>query len=158
LLTDVDGHPGTESYRVRIESFAIRDGERMYFILPLAPPSLPGLVSDARAYPLYWSEPLARRTEIRVRFPEGFETVEIAPGDFAWSRDGLGSIQTMVIRDPSAGGEDPADLALVQSIDLTPALMPATDYADLLDLDQNLRHPRNRTIMIRSRSPAESID
>lgn len=158
LLTDVDGHPGTEAYRVRIESFAIRDGERMYFILPLAPPSLPGLVSDARANPLYWSEPLARRTEIRIRFPEGFEIVEIAPRDFAWSRDGVGSIQTTVVRNPFAGAEAPADLTLIQSIQLTPALMPATDYAGLLDLDQNLRHPRNRTIMIRARSPAESVD
>ncbi len=146
LATRFEGHPGIEEFAVQIDRFAVRDGDRLYFILPLSPVSLPGLTSDARANPVYWDGAVRDRVEIAVRLPAGFGAVEIAPPDLAWTGDGAGRIATETKR-----GTD-GSLRITRTVDLDPVLFPATNYPALLDLDRDLKHPRLRTVMVKRES------
>ncbi len=140
LVTKFDGYPGTEEFAVRIDRYAVRDGDRLYFILPVFPPALPGLASDARSSAILWDDPVRDRLEIAVRVPDGFGDFEIVPPDLAWNRAGVGSIETTTRRD--------AGLRIVRTLNLAPALFEASDYPALLELDRNLRHSRMRTVMV----------
>ncbi len=146
LVTRFEGHPGLEEFAVRIDRYAVRDGDRLYFILPVSPVSLPGLTSDARANPLYWGGSSRDRVEVDVRLPEGFGQIEIAPPDLAWTNDGAGRIAMETKR-----GAD-GSLRITRTIDLEPVLFPATNYPALLELDRDLKHPRLRTVMVKRES------
>jgi hypothetical protein len=143
LVTRFEGHPGVEEFAVRIDRYAVRDGDRLYFILPVSQVSLPGLTSDARANPLYWGGSSRDRVEIGVRLPEGFGRIEIAPPDLAWTSDGAGRIAMETKR-----GDD-GSLRITRKIDLEPVMFPATNYPALLELDRDLKHPRLRTVMVK---------
>ncbi len=151
LVTDFDSYPGSESFRVTVEKYAVRDGDLLYLTLPdnLFGIYLPG--TDTRENPVYWSWHQRSHVRVTVELPEGFSTVLLAPPNVDWKAPGdAGTITMRTSRDEQA----PSRLVIDYSADLRPVVIDAEDYPQLLEIDRRLSHLRARTIVL-SKNEAE---
>ncbi len=147
LITDTETYPGRESFAVRVEHFAVRDGARLYFTLPGGADPLPGLSTDARGNPLYWDEPADQREDITVRLPPQFRRAELLPpeADLRAPRDAA----RIVFR--TAWTEDPDGyrrLTRTRETRIAPAVLEAADYPALLELNRRQLHRRMSVVMV----------
>ncbi len=135
-----DAHPAVEEVAVRIADFAPRAEGWMHFWLPAEPPELPGLGPESRVAPLYWPDAARADLEVRVRWPGG--VAAIRPAAWEWRlTDGAEVAHHL---ECSAGM-----LVWRRSVRLGPAVIPASHYADLLELARRLRHPGAAVVAIR---------
>ncbi len=153
LETDFSSYPGTETFTVQVDRWAVRDGSFLYMTLPDALGNVLGLRGNTRRHPLYRSYPRRATIHTTIHLPGNFHTVVMAPArDEAidWQGPGGGSVgvSTEVHKRPAEPGA-PQVLGITQSIDLPPAVIPADDYDQLVELTRRLMHPAARTIMAR---------
>jgi hypothetical protein len=149
LLTDFTGYPGTERFAARVTSLAVRDGEFLYLTLPRSLHNLLGLRSDERTNPLFWGGPRRFRVTTELTLPAEFGDAVLLPAEFFWSAPaGAGSVWVGVRR------QGPSVLQVIHDVDLKPAVLPATAYAQMLETNRKLSHPGARTVLLR-RAPAQ---
>ena len=152
LVTKYDTYPGIEKLTVTIEKFAVRDGSHLYFSLPINLSGMLNLRSDTRDNPLYWDTPLRFTATATVALPEKFPTRLLVPPDLAWSApEDAGTISVR----STASATDPRSFTVTYDVALEPAIIPAERYADVLDINRRLSHPRMHTILL-EQAPGES--
>jgi hypothetical protein len=84
-----------------------------------------------------------------IALPEELRRVVLAPGEFDWMAPRGGGSVTVRREDRAKGGSRAgSDLRLVHEVNLRPAVIPADTYADLLEINRQLSHPRARTILL----------
>lgn len=141
---EIEFHPAVEEIEVRLPRFAVRADGFVHFTLPVAPPWMPGVSTDARAHALYWPDPLRETIEISVRLPPGVGAAEIVPAPFEWSRPGVGRVSVATRLDAAAGR-----LIYRREVELNATRVSADLYAELADLNRRLRHPSMTTVLLR---------
>jgi transglutaminase-like putative cysteine protease len=151
LVTDFDSYPGVESFRVRVEKYAVRDGDFLYFEQPNSLRRLFGLRSDTHENPFYTDYDGSMHFSTVVELPPGFSNVVLAPKPEKWRLPaGGGTVQIDVTRqEPQASGS--TILTVTCDVDLNPCILSPEDYTDLLAIEKKLAHPSARTVLVTRR-------
>jgi hypothetical protein len=150
LVTNFDSYPGTESYSVQVEKYAVRDGDYLYFELPRSLSHPFGLRSDTHENPYYQSADQSLRITTIVELPKGFSHVVLAPGQKEWKLPANGGTARVrvVAQPPSAGSDGPTILTFTHEVDLNPFILDSMSYGDLLEIEKQLTHPEARTVLV----------
>lgn len=143
LQTGFDSYPGTLSYAVTVPTFAVRDGENLYFELPDSLHNFLRMRGDTRVNPLYIASPVDQTLRFTLTGPESFRNARLLPSAFSSWFPGIDATVT-VDRDPAAG-----TYAVTQTLSIDPLLVPAEQYAKLQDIYRALSHPAARTVLLR---------
>lgn len=144
LITDFSTYPGKLEYSVLAERYAVLDGEYLYFTIPAGLGELLKYRSNERNNPLAWNSHIDSIIEYNIILPDGYEPV-ILPRDFSWQApESAGLIEVAVEYSPRANA-----IHIVQMADLKPALIPASEFPDILKAGRRLAHPDMRTILLR---------
>jgi hypothetical protein len=150
LLTSFAGYPGTEEFSAEVESFAVVDGDYCYFNLPLGLRNLLGLRADERHNAIYWSATRKVTLITDIVFPEQFRLPVLLPENSRWrAPSGGGSVAVTLKRNLKDEQGRYVDLRLIYKVDLSPAVIPADHYRELLRLNRRLSHAKSRTILLR---------
>ncbi len=140
LVTEYAAYPGTEKFTVQAARYAVRDGAFIYATLPDGGAGVPGVRSDTRENPLYWSSPLRQTTRYTVVLPPAFCEVQLAPQSLTWQAPMGGKIVFSTVQHSNI-------VEIVRMIDLKPAIIAAFSYPELLEVNRALAHPAMRTIL-----------
>jgi len=146
LRTDFTGYPGLVEFTARVPRYAVRDGEYLYAALPEMLGGFVNLKSGERRTPLYFGAAARRKVRVRLELPAGFR-LEHAPE--ALPRAAAPALEAAAQVSAADGGA----LALEAEVAVTPGLVPAARYAEVLKLTQTLAHPRRRTAILRQGIP-----
>jgi hypothetical protein len=143
LVTDFDSYPGRVTYRATVPDYAVRDGDRLYFQLPLTLGGLLRLQGDSRQQGLYWPEAREALTEMRIRLPEGFRQVRLGPRPLVLKpASGKGRVEVDV-------KDETVALVYTYRVSLPAAIIPPSEYDGLLEMNRRLSHPDMRTVLLR---------
>jgi transglutaminase-like putative cysteine protease len=140
LVTDYAKYPGVEKLAVAAPRYAVRDGAFMYVTLPEGGAGVPGVRSDMRENPLYWSGPLRQTTRYTIVLPPAFGDVQLAPPVLTWQAPMGGKIVFATTQQSNI-------VTVVRTIDLKPAIIDALSYPELFEVNRALGHPAMRTIL-----------
>lgn len=144
LKTDFE-ETGRVSFTARLPGYAVREGDRLYLTLPGGINDPFGLQSSERENPLYLAEPIRRTTVWELDLPKGWEPALLPPAFVADLPAGAGTIAMETV--PSNG-----KLVVIQRIQTKSALIPATEYDQLLEAVRKLNRPGARTVMLRKKT------
>ncbi len=163
LITDFDTHPGTVEFSARVTQFGVRDGDFLYFRLPETLDKLMRLRGDTRESPHYRDKHIRTRIVTIVALPEKFGNVELQPAEFLWVAPLNSGTVAVTTGQWVAGSAVPPELFgldieltgikgrvfwVVHDADLDPALIDASDYAEMLEIMRRLGHPAARTVLL----------
>lgn len=149
LETDFVTYPGSERFAARVTNLAVRDGDYLYLSLPRTLANLLGLRADVRTNPLFWAGPRRFRIVTDLTLPPGFTEAVLTPQEFFWNAPAdAGCVWVGVT------WQGPSSLRLIHDVDLKTAILPATVYPDLLDVNRQLSHPAAGTLLLRRTSAA----
>jgi len=150
LTADYTTYPGKLEFSVSAERYAVSDGDYLYFTVPGGLGGLMKYRSSERTLPLAWNNHLDSIFEYNIVLPDGYEPA-ILPRDFSWQAPhGAGMIEVAVEYSPRANA-----IRIVQMADLRPALIPASEFPDILKAGRRLAHPDMRTILLKKKEAAE---
>ena len=142
LITKFDGYPGIEQITVKVEKFAICDGDFLYLQIPIGLNNILGLKSDMRDNPIAWNNKTEKILSAEVVFPNGFSKVKLSPPNINWDApENAGSITTKTINSENS-------IKVIDTVNINPAIIPAEDYDELLEANRKFSHPKMRTILI----------
>jgi len=148
LATDYGTYPGKLEYSIVADRYAVSDGDYLYFTVPGGLGGLLKYRSSERTLPLAWNNHIDTMTECNIVLPDGYEPA-ILPRDFSWQApNGAGMIEVAVEYSPRANA-----IRIVQMADLRPALIPASEFPDILKAGRRLAHPDMRTILLKKKQP-----
>ncbi len=159
VKTDFKSYPGVESFSVQVEKFAVRDGDLLYFELPVLLSGLFHVQSERRTNPFYYSQGQHIRSFGTIELPQEFSKVALAPGDKEWllpTQSGRLSLQVAIQRRENGR---PVSLAFSQDVDVDPFILQTGRHTELHDIDRQLSHPRGRTFLLARRDKGnDSVD
>jgi len=142
LITKFDSYPGIEQLTVKVDKFAIRDGNFLYLKVPIGLNNILGLKSDVRDNPISWNNKTKMTLIASVILPAGFDNVQLVPPEITWKApEDAGTITTKAV---VSGNK----IKVIDSVNIDPAVIPADEYDDLLEINRKLSHPRMRTILV----------
>jgi transglutaminase-like putative cysteine protease len=148
LVTNFHSYPGTESYSVRVEKYAVRDGDYLYFELPRSLSHPFGLRSDTHENPFYQGGDQSLRITTIVELPKGFSNVVLAPGQKEWKLPANGGTARVRVTKQDAQGDGPTVLTFTHEVDLNPFILDPASYGDLLEIEKQLTHAEARTVLV----------
>jgi len=148
LVTDFDSYPGVESFTLQAEKYAVRDGEFLYFEVPLSVTSLFDLPSGKRENPFYQARNLHSRISAIIELPREFPHVALMPSPKEWLLPGCaGSVRVNLIRQDRHADQS-ASLIFTQEVDLHPFVLEARKCADLREIERQLNLVQGRLILL----------
>ena len=165
LETAFDSYPGVEQFTVRVPRYAIRAGAYLYFTMPASLQDLFGYRSETRDNPIYWPGPRLIAIRTTLALPPEFATLALQPAEVEWKApQDAGEVRILPHRrnestsaEGGQAGVNGASWVIEQTVNLCPALIPATDYDGLLSIQRRLNHPSARTILATAESnPAQA--
>jgi hypothetical protein len=151
LVTDFTSYPGVESYSVRADRYAVRDGDHLYFELPRSLRGLFGLRSDTHESPFYQGGDETVRIVTTVELPAGFTHVVLSPGQEQWQLPSGGGTARVAVTTANGEADGAMRLVFTHEVDLDPFLLEADRYPDLVDIDKQLAHAQARTVLVTRR-------
>jgi len=149
LVTDFDSYPGVETFAVRVDKYAVRDGEFLYFELPASLRHLFNLRSDTHENPFYRAGALRRRISTVVELPEGNWRLVLAPRQRRLSLPGGGGTVAVSVTAQGPDSGDAATLVFTHEVELDPFILESQDYPDLLEIEKQLTHAQARTVLLK---------
>jgi hypothetical protein len=148
LVTNFDSYPGTESYSVQVEKYAVRDGDYLYFELPRSLSHPFGLRSDTHENPYYQGGDQSLRITTIVELPKGFSNVVLAPSQKEWKLPANGGTVRVRVTKQDAQGDGPTILTFTHEADLNPFILDSASYGDLLEIEKQLTHAEASTVLV----------
>lgn len=148
LVTDFDSYPGTESFSVRVEKYAVRDGDFLYFELPKSLRGLLGLRSDTHENPYYMGSDQSLKLSTIVELPAGFSQAVLAPDQKDWQLPEGGGTVRVSVSTKRQSPDGPMQLIVTHEVDLNPFMLEADGYPDLVGIDRQLSHAQARTVLV----------
>ncbi|MEN7973355.1 MAG: DUF3857 domain-containing protein, partial [Verrucomicrobiota bacterium] len=146
LATDYTTYPGNLEYSVAAKRYAVLDGDYLYFTVPNGLGGLLKYRSSERTLPLVWNNYIDTIIECNIVLPDGYEPA-ILPRNFSWQApNGAGMVEVAVVYSPRANA-----LRIVQMADLKPALVPASEFPEIIKAGRRLAHPDMHTILLRKK-------
>jgi len=164
LMTAFDSYPGVEQFTVRVPRYAIRTDDPsavssgpngyLYFTMPASLQDTFGFRSETRDNPVFWPGPRWITLRTRLTLPKEFTALALKPAEIEWKAPqdaGVVRVLTHRIKERAApagpAGEQGVSYVIEQTVNLLPAVIPATDYSDLLNIQRLLNHPSARTVL-----------
>lgn len=144
LEANFEVYPGRESFAVRIPRYAIADGSFLYFTLPLLETGSPRLRADTRRTPLYWDRLERQTASVAVILPPAHARARLLPPERR-RRFAGGWTEATAAFTEAAGAPT---LTVQRAAEWTPALLPPETYAELLEMQRELTHPRMRFVLL----------
>lgn len=137
-----DFQAGTLELSARLNNFAVRTGDRMYFTLPEGLGNLLNIDTDQRTGPFYIEEAIETSFIYDILLPDGWET-DLLPESFEIELPyNAGKVtvytQTRIGR-----------LMIIQKASIRPTIIPANQFHLLRELTDRLIRPAAQTIMLR---------
>jgi transglutaminase-like putative cysteine protease len=140
LQTDFDSYPGTETFAVELNHYAVSDGRYLYFETP-ARPGLFGIFADQRALPLLIPNRHEEVVRTEVQLPPEFSHLLIAPrtrtnetaataGQFSITLSGSGDHFT-----------------ITDTLERSPAIVSSVDYPQLVRAESELENKSSRLLL-----------
>jgi transglutaminase-like putative cysteine protease len=129
LITSFDSYPGTEQFSVKIDDYAVVDGNYSYFDLPFTP-SLSPASTDRRVLPLFISRQNKNVIRTEIILPANFQDVIIAPkSETLKEAGGVARIKSL-----QTGGK----YTITHELDTVPAIVSPKEYQALLKVESAL--------------------
>lgn len=144
LTTNFNDYPGVESFTVKVERYAVVDGDYMYLDLPYTLRNLFRLRSDERTNPIYWSGSRNSEVETEIKLPAGWRNIVFMPDAVEWDAPNDGGEVEVEIE-----MEEDGVLEIEHEIELDAAVISADDYDELLEINQKLSQPSAGAILLR---------
>ncbi len=141
LVTDFERYPGEERFSVKVDLYAVREGDFLLLHLPGLGPVLP-MRADRRTHGIWWTDRGRETTTLRVRPPEGVRPA-LWPPALDWAADG----EAVAVRQSARPAPDGEGWIVERTVARTPALIPAVQYGALLEAQRTLAHRRNRLLL-----------
>ena len=146
LVTATDTYPGYQSFTVKAERYAVREGKTLTLLLPDAGTPVIGLRADQRANPLFVAQPRTSEWICRVILPAGVRDLPVLPPEVEHALpDGLGHIRMDVRQSKLPDGRTLVTIQRATAIEA--AILPADTYPALLEINRHLTHPQLRTLL-----------
>jgi len=85
-----------------------------------------------------------------LTLPQEFATLALQPAEIEWKAPAsAGVVRVLSYRrnEGAAAGGNGARCVIEQTMNLLPAMIPATDYEDLLHIQSLMNHPSARTVL-----------
>jgi transglutaminase-like putative cysteine protease len=147
LTTDYASYPGVKRFKAEAPRYAVRSGKYLYLAAPVQVGDLLPLRSDRRTHALYRSAPLKVTSTTRVILPKSTRGLELVPEDFVWQApSGMGTLRFTT--EESRREDGCLVVTLKREADFHSAVVPASQYGDLLEVSRKINHPSMRTIMV----------
>ncbi len=145
LTIETTQPPAREHFAVRVDGFAVVDGDHLYCTLPASLGATLQLRAETRDVPYYTAggNPLLQRVVLRL--PAGYAPV-LLPREI----DGADPLDGTLAITSAYDGEQ---LTVTWRRALEPSLVPAARYDDLQELQRRLRHPDTHTVVLRRTQP-----
>ncbi len=146
LIVDYSAYPGKQEFAVSAERYAVQDKDYLYLTLPGGLGGLLQYRANERDQPLAWNGHIDHLIEYNIILPEGYEPT-LLPRNFSWQApDGAGMIEVAVEYSRRANA-----IRIVQMADLKPALIPASEFPNIIKASHRLAHPDMRTILLKKK-------
>jgi transglutaminase-like putative cysteine protease len=151
LVTDFASYPGTVTFTARVPSYAVRDGQYLYFTLPGTLGNLFGLRADERTNAFYLASPMDVRHVARIHLPPGFRAPLLAPEQLdARIPGGLGTVSVQRTK-----GDDGNTIVFTHTAEAHAGIIPAVDYPELFELNRRLGESSARTVLLQTTAADE---
>jgi len=147
LQTDFDSYPGTETFAVELNHYAVSDGRYLYFETP-AHPGLFGIYADQRALPLLISNRHEEIVRTEVQLPPEFRHLLIAPRTRIKENAASAGQYSIEI---SGTGEH---LTITDTLERSPAIVSSTDYSQLVRVESELENKSSRLLLFENTDSA----
>ena len=153
-VTDYDVYPGIEKFSVTVANYGTRQGKYLYLNIPGLSRRIAGVTRDKRENPLYRARFNRRHIRTEVVLPDGFDSIQRMPPEkisFPVGKTGEIVIETSFLSQPAAfpGAYRRPRVTIEQDIDLKPFIIPPENYAQLLEINRLLSHPKTRILLIK---------
>ena len=141
----------TSEWEADIPAFAAADHGRLALTLPDTRSNILRLRGDTRRNPWMLDERRRERITYEILAPAEFGGLVMSPPDVTWNTH---AGRVIFRAEPLARAPAPEDsnrrplLSVERRFELDPAEFPASDYPRLLDINRELSHPRNQTILL----------
>jgi hypothetical protein len=152
LVTDFSGYPGTIEFAVRIPAYAVVDGWFLYFLFPESLDDVLNVQTDTRSNPLLLPSRREKRVRIEAAIPDGYRIGYLPPE--MHRADAGGAKIAVGARAAAEAGKHGQTIAAESHVSLEPAIVPASRYQELLDLDAALSRKQARTVLLTVAQPA----
>lgn len=139
-------YPGTIRYRAKIDHYAVRTGDTLYFDLPMAPRALVSVDSDRRTRPYLSMSDFDWDISYHITTPLGYRPL-LQPEALDWK--GPGTLGSFRVTRSALGGKDNAQLDYSFGTHLRPALIPTGSYGQIIELNRKISHPAARRVLLR---------
>ncbi|NLZ64249.1 MAG: DUF3857 domain-containing protein [Lentisphaerae bacterium] len=147
LNTDFDSYPGVERYTALVQDFATLEDDFCYFEFPFSLQGLLRLWGSERKEPYFLSGSRPQELEISIRLPSDYREMVLCPEDFRWQSPANDSWVRIRRQKTSSTGV----LRFRLEAEISPEVFTVQDYPVLQELEKQLSHPANRTILLRKR-------
>ena len=144
LITDFS-YPGTLKFTVKVPHYGVKNGNGLYFDLPGMPEQLVAADSDTRQRALLVSADSRSHVVWTVTAPGGLKPV-IQPQALDW--DGPAKFGTIKFAAAAQQADGKTRLTYTLDLDTRPALIPAANYSDLLDMNLRFGHAAARRVLL----------
>lgn len=149
LITRFDTYPGIEELKVNADKFAVREGDFLYLSLPESLSNFLPVLSDTRAAPLWLKHPEQATIETEIIMPPDFDAV-LRPPSLAWQAP-CGGGTVAVTNLPIAANS--RSLRIIHNIKLTPAVFPADQYGELLEMNRQVSQAKAQLVLFKRAKP-----
>ena len=140
LVTRFDTYPGTATFAVEVDNYAVVDGKYFYFDLPFTASLFPAR-ADNRVLPWYLPEGGRSTVSAEVQLPPGFRRMVIAPRPKTLTAT-AGTARIDAVQ--AAEGK----WRFADQLESKPSLVPPADYPALLKMESELRQKNGRLLLL----------
>ena len=138
-------YPGTLKYTVKVPHYGVKNGNGIYFDLPGVPQQLVAADSNTRQRPLLVAGDNRSHVVWTVTAPGGLKPI-IQPESLNW--DGPAKFGKIQFASDVQQADGKTRLTYTLDLDTKPALIPATNYGELLDLNQRFGQAAARRVLL----------
>lgn len=146
LKCDFSTYPGTETFKVKVPDYCVKEGSYMYFNSYLGNATIFTLGAREKFYPYYNDTTLNLKLANTIVFPDNVEKIMIKPSSCNFTiPGGEGSIY---ISSMPASKESLTYYHVIE-YKLHPSIIPPEDYSRLVDIQDYLSSEQNSMYLIK---------
>ncbi len=144
LISEYTTYPALEQFSVKVDKFAVKDDNLIYFSLPHNFANVIPYTIAEREQPVLQNQYIKSTSTTIVQLPAGYEP-SVFPKKYEW----IGPEKSGSIFITSKYDKAKNQLEMYVSIDLKPAIIPVEKYGDLLNVRKNLADPKMSTFILK---------
>ena len=150
LKTDYSSYPGKLEFTVKVDDYAVRQGDYLFLKLPGLLSAFDWLEKEKGNSPVYRGIYARSITDLEILLPEGTEMVEVTPPeDLVLKLVDNGRISYETRYEPPDNKAPGGRILVKQTIDLRPMVIPPEAFTEMSELNRRLSLPAARMLVLR---------